>query len=126
MDVSAPANGAGVAGTGLFVALTLDTPVALAANSSYAFMVTTVSDFNPWDAPYFELNGNGESTTFTGGEAFILTGTPGGENQTYDVVNLTGDRVFHLDLDVVVPEPSSGLLALSGLGLLLGWRRRRS
>jgi len=126
MDASAPANGAGIAGTSLFVSLTLGSPVSLAANSTYAFAVTTTADFNPWDGPYFELNGDGTtSDNFLGGEAFSLTGTPGGEDQTGDVVSLTGDRVFHLDLSVV-PEPSAGLLSLVGIGALLGFRRNRA
>lgn len=126
MDASAPANGAGVPGTGLFVSLTLDTPVALAANSTYAFAVTTTADFNPWDGPYFEINGDGTtSANYLGGEAFSLTGTPGGGDQTGDVVDLTGDRVFHLDM-VIVPEPSTGFMVLGGFGLLFGLLRRRS
>jgi len=125
MDASAPANGAGVAGTGYYVSMTLATPVALAANSTYAFAVTTTADFNPWDGPYFELNGDGTtSANYAGGEAFSLTGTPGGGDQTGDVVSLTGDRVFHLDMSVV-PEPST--LALVGLGLLsMGLNRKKS
>jgi len=124
MDAAAPANQNPGTGSAQYVSLTLDTPVSLAANSTYAFAVTTTADFNPWDGPYFELNGDGTtSANYSGGEAFSLTGTPGGGDQTGDVVSLLGDRVFHLDL-TIVPEPGTGFLALAGIGILLGLRRR--
>ncbi len=124
MDASAPANQNPGTGSAQYLSLTLGAPVSLAANSAYAFAITTTADFNPWDGPYFEMNGDGTtSANYLGGEAFSLTGTASAGNQTGDVVGLTGDRVFHLDLTTVVPEPST--LTLAGLGLLSLTLRRK-
>jgi len=101
MDASAPANGNGVAGTGSYFTLTLDSPVVLDPNTQYAFVITTTADFNLGDSPYVELNGDGTtSANYAGGEAFALTGTVAGGNVTNFIVSYTGDRVFHLDLQL--------------------------
>ena len=77
MDDSAPANGAGVDGTGQFFTLVLDSPVGLVANTEYAFSIDTTADFNLWDAPYCETNGDGRtSTNYSGGEAFSMRAVP--------------------------------------------------
>lgn len=123
MDASAPANAAGTAGSAYFATIALDTPVALAADTEYAFALTTTADFNPWDGPYFELNGDGTtSANYADGEAFTLGGTPGGEDINGNVTALTGDRVFHAD--VVIPEPATvGLVGIFGTGILFMRRR---
>ncbi len=101
MDASAPANGGGVAGSGNYLTFTLDNPVVLNPATQYAFVVTTTADFNPWDSPYVELDGNATtSANYAGGEAFALTGNVAAGNVTNIVTSRTGDRVFHLDLQV--------------------------
>jgi len=75
---------------GSYLTLTLDTPVYLYPNTTYAVSV--------WldGGAYMEVNGNGTtSANYTGGEAFSeLGGT---------VYARTGDRVFHCDM-IVSPD----------------------
>lgn len=103
------ANGLFSDAGGEYLTFTFDTPIALAANTVYGF---------DWDNPggYFEMNGT-SSDVYAGGSAYN-SGAIGDATAT----DLTGDRVFHVDL-AVIPEPSIALLG--GLGVLGLLRRRR-
>lgn len=99
---------------GDYITFTLDTPLTLNPNTTYAFL---------WGS-----NGNGFVTVNNLDDSTYPDGTAisSGDNNTPDlnnVINRDVDRVFHLDM-VNVPEPTS--LALIGLGGLLVARRRRT
>jgi len=75
-------------GSGAYCTLTLDTPIILAPNTTYAF---SLDSSNPW----FELNGNGTTdANYGGGTAFTATE----QSSPAAATTYTGDRVFHLDL----------------------------
>jgi hypothetical protein len=98
-------------GSGLWLHMTLDTPLALAANTQYGFDLTSYG-------PYFELAGM-DANQYSGGSAYT-TGTKEALN-TGTVYG--GDRTFVANLQVI-PEPSTlALLGLGGMAVLL---RRKS
>ena len=112
---SAPANQNNATGSGQYVTWTLDTTIILVPNAIYAFSIDSVAD--QFGGPFMEFSGIGTtSDSYTGGEAFSE------DKGTNAVTNLTGDRVFHLDI-AAVPEPSAALLG--GLGMLALLRRRK-
>lgn len=106
-----------------YVTATFDTVVTLAANTTYAFD--------------FDLSGGGSvagfrtmnniASTYTGGEAYSSGYQSGGGGYAdTDIRTPNIDRIFHVDIAAVVPEPSVYAL-LAGL-LVLGFaalRRRR-
>ncbi|MFK7911309.1 MAG: choice-of-anchor R domain-containing protein [Akkermansiaceae bacterium] len=108
-----------------FVTFQLDSPIALAANTLYAFDVGIVGSSTGWQS--------GITTTRTSGNEYADGARFQGSNaNNYDDANsLDGynynaqgnDLIFHLDISVV-PEPSVfALFGLGGLALIL--RRRR-
>lgn len=119
-----PSIGSGAskgAGTGRYITFTLDTPVPLAANTTYGFdvgggdVLTNVS-------LYWETDGHYSNSTFDpypGGTAYnsgYWNGTVGDGHGDNTMTNQQGDRVFVVALDpgsVVIPprftrQPRSG------------------
>ena len=101
---------------------TFDTPVALAANTTYGFDLGQATNGNGWQSgiPYLAFSGN----EVAGDDLWsgVTTQDPGLGNGD---ANLTTNRdlIYHLDLSVV-PEPSTtALLGLGGLALI--FRRRK-
>ncbi len=108
------AGGQSGTGSGWYVTVAFDTPLALNDSTTYAFTFDTLS-------PYMELNGDGTTdANYGGGSVFTLP--QGSDTGTADLTH-TGDRVFHLDM-TAVPEPTVALLG--GLGILGLLRRRRA
>lgn len=71
-------------GTGKYVTLTFDTPVALDPDTTYAFTLDSLN-------PFFELNGDGTTdNNYTGGSAFTVPQ----DSDTGTATTYTGDRVF--------------------------------
>ena len=98
---------------GQYITFNFDTPLTLAANTSYGFLWGSTGTG-------FITDNSANDTAYGGGSAISS-----GANNVVDlnnVVNRTVDRVFHIDL-VAIPEPSAALLALLG-GLFLLRRRR--
>lgn len=94
LDASGTQNGNGL---GAYFTATLDTPVWLADNTTYAF---TIDSFGP----FIELNGSGiTDNNYTGGKAFTV---PQGSASAVATI-LTGDRVFHLGMVAGGVIPSS-------------------
>jgi len=86
-------------GSGAYCTLTLDTPITLAPNTTYAF---TLDSSNPW----FELNGNGTTgANYGGGTAFTATE----QSNPAAATTYTGDRVFHLDIEPLPPLTVSSM-----------------
>jgi len=126
MDASAPANANPGTGSSMFATILLSTPVTLDANTDYGFAVFASNDgiTDIANGPYFEVNGSGlTSANYADGEAFGLAASGGFPTVTDSVVSRTGDRVFHLDMEVV-PEPATIGMVGIGAGLLLMHRRR--
>lgn len=99
---------------GDYITFSLDTPLTLAPNMTYAFLWGS-------DGPGFIPTNNMDDNTFTGGTAISS-----GDNNTPDLNNIIArdlDRVFHLDL-VEVPEPGSIALLSLGMLALLGRRKQ--
>jgi len=89
------ANGTvnGTGGTGKYITLTLDAPVTLDPNTEYAF---TLDSSNPW----FEINGDGTTdASYGGGTAFTATE----QSSSAAATTYMGDRVFHLDVELLQP-----------------------
>lgn len=120
MDASAPANGSGVTGSGRFLSISLASPIHLAPNTAYAFVVYSAHSFGANDGPFVELNGT-NGNTFAGGQAMTLGGS-GLNGRNNNVTMDTGDRVFILSL---APASSSadGTIACQRVGanLELTW-----
>jgi len=86
------ANGFISDGGGEYVTYTFATPIALAANTTYAFDVAS-------DGGYYEVNGTRLSNVYADGGAYI-SGANGAGNTIASARNY--DRVFHLDMSVGV------------------------
>ena len=96
-----------------YITFTFDTPLTLNANTTYGFLWGSAG------SGFVTVN-NLDDSTFGGGTAISS-----GDNNVPDLSNVIArnvDRVFHADLDAI-PEPSTALLGLAGIGLAL--RRRR-
>ena len=112
MDATFPNGVQNGDGTGLYLTLTYDSPLLLAANTEYAFMVAT-------NGPFFETNG-ANADNYAGGGAFtVAKGDIGNGVASTVVFSTVNDRVFHANLAAVIPEPSSvviiGLLGMAGI-----------
>ena len=97
-----------------WVTFTFDTPLTLAANTTYGFLWGS-------NSTGFRTANNLDDSTFTGGSAISS-----GDNNVADLDNLIDrgiDRVFHLDLQAI-PEPSS--IFLVGFAALGIFSRRRA
>ncbi len=99
-----------------------DTPVALAANTTYGFDLGQATNNNGWQAgiPYLAYSGDEVS-----GDDLQSGAVDGNIGAGTSDANLTTNRdmVYHLDLSAV-PEPTTtALLGLGGLALIL--RRRK-
>ncbi|HEX8313101.1 MAG TPA: PEP-CTERM sorting domain-containing protein [Chthoniobacteraceae bacterium] len=109
-------------GPGTWLTYTFAAPITLAANTNYAFDIATTAG-----GQFFETLGIRNASAaggdaYSGGSAF----NSGDNGSAGTIVNpLAGDRVFHADL-LAVPEPTSVLMMLSGLGVLLGFQRSRN
>lgn len=97
-----------------YITFIFDTPLSLDANTTYGFLWDT-------DGSGFVSVNNLDGATYAGGTAISSGG--GGVPDLNNLVDRGVDRVFHADIDVV-PEPSTALLALAGVGFVL--RRRRA
>ncbi len=98
---------------GDYITFTFDTPLTLAANTTYAFIWGS-------NGEGFVTSNNLDDSTYTGGTALSS-----GDNNVpvlNNVISRNLDRVFHVDL-VAIPEPGTALLGLLGGCILL--RRRR-
>jgi len=90
-------NGFSSDGGGEYVTYTFVTPVALAANTTYAFDVGS-------DGGYYEVNGTSLSDVYADGGAY-KSGVNGVGDAT--ATDLSYDRVFHLDMSVGAPVVGS-------------------
>ncbi|MFT5881756.1 MAG: hypothetical protein ACI9FG_000243 [Crocinitomicaceae bacterium] len=96
-----------------YVTFTFTSPVALVANTIYAF------DLGRPASGYATFR-NSDDNSYTGGTSYSSgsNAAGGGAISTHGT-----DRVFHLDI-VAIPEPTTNaLLGLGGLALIL--RRRK-
>lgn len=94
---------------GYFYTITLDSPIQLADDTEYAFIVASNGSWHPIDGTKADSYAGGEAITVSKGSFAVENNGTG------------GDRVFALDISAVqgvsaIPEPS-GVLAL---GLLFG------
>jgi len=109
-----------------FMTWTLDSPLLLAADTEYGIDVGMNSSTVGWQQgiPYLQYSSADEyagGTRYWSGPQRPGDSSPGGIGDT-TMQNVSGERVFHLDM--VVPEPATiGLLALGGLGALVRHRR---
>jgi len=95
-----------------------DTPIALAANTTYAFDIGVAGSQNGWPDGIPSLRRSGDS--YAGGQRYQGAQTNQADTN-YGINGTSGDILFHAD--IAVPEPGS--LALLGLGGLMMIKRRR-
>ena len=101
-----------------FMTWSFDAPVTLAGNTEYALDIGMTDSTSSWSTgiPYIKRTAD----EYAGGTRY-MSGTAGGGIGDTTMNNVSGDRVFHLDM-TAVPEPAT--LALLGLGGLLIRRKR--
>ena len=113
---------------GEFMTWTLDTPVLLAPNTEYGIDVGMNYTTSHWSEgiPYLRYSStnqyDGGTRYHTGHQATQSEVLPGVGNET--MVNVSGDRVFHLDLldaDPNIPDVDAGvdMITLSGMDVAL-------
>ena len=107
-------------GTGNFYTLNLTTPIALSANTEYAFLFDDSTG-----GSYTGLVSSGSAgavstyNTYTNGTA--INGTAAAlSSQSFTTPTLAGNTFDHsFDIGISVPEPSMGAMILGGMILLL-------
>nr|NIP54583.1 hypothetical protein [Phycisphaerae bacterium]NIS53435.1 hypothetical protein [Phycisphaerae bacterium]NIU12102.1 hypothetical protein [Phycisphaerae bacterium] len=103
---------------GEYMTWTFDTPVQLSANTSYGVDIGMTSSTSTWQTgiPYINITGD----EYPGGTRY-MSGTSGlgiGDNT---MNNMSGDRIFHLDMDdPMVPSPEDGETVAGG-NVVLSW-----
>jgi len=113
-----------VTNTQYYFTFTLDTPIALAANTSYMFDVGVAGSQEGWQSGIPNIHRSGDD--YAGGSRTQGSNTNQADSN-FNVNTQSGDLIFHADISAaVVPEPASLTVMMSvfGLGLLLTRRRR--
>jgi len=103
-----------------YFTFTFDSPIALAASTTYAFDVGVKGSENGWQAGIPQSRNSGD--TYAGGQRY--SGAKPQDFPNYSVSSQSGDMIFHADI-TAIPEPASLALAAFGLLGLIGFSRRR-
>ncbi len=107
-----PGDGDATTGTSRYLTFLLEAPLTLAPGTIYGFDLSRASDGDDF---FFELNGTRTADAYPDGRAFSTgqNGTPAER-----LTPLTGDRVFHLDLEPVADSTTTDTETryLSGTG----------
>jgi len=121
---------------GDYLTFTLDSPFALSPDTEYGFDVRMTGSTSGWQTGIPTVSYVGDN--YAGGEYYTCSQWTDGNRYNWSATDLalaiptaSRDWVFHLDMEAapssVIPEPSTLLIwsLLAGLGIGMGWRRRK-
>lgn len=108
--------------TGSYFTFHLDSPIALAASTTYAFDIGVDASEEGWPQGIPSIRKSGD--TYSGGQRYAgVFPNQFGQSGEFDINGVSGDLIFHADIAETIPLPAPLVMGAAALGML-GIRRR--